>query len=164
LFPKRIKLIRQIAERHANDGDDDVGNGRPNVPHFHEEFQAKVVDKNVSDSHKKIPDYLRPAFQRGARKADVTCHPETREEGDGKLEHESCYVGRKSDEAEVEDLPFENEMIKNIIQYPLQNKVHTTTCRITEQFEAHHLAERRIEEVNDRCQGAFYPRFYVFQG
>ena len=122
-FPKRIELVRQIAERHADDGDDDVGDGRPNVQHFDEEFQAEVVNENVDDSDKEIPDNLRPAFQRRARKADVSRHPETREEGDGELEHKSRDMGREGNEAKVEDLTFEDEMIENIVQHPFQNEV-----------------------------------------
>ena len=66
LFPKRIELIRQIAERYADDGDDDVGNGRPPLEHFDEEFQAEVVDENVAYGDEEIPDNLRPASQGGA--------------------------------------------------------------------------------------------------
>lgn len=92
----------------------------------------------------------------------MTRHPEAREEGDGKLEDESRNVGRKSDEAEVEHLLVENEMVENIVQYPFQNEVQATAGRITEQIEAHHLAEWRIEKVDDLGQSAFYPGFYVF--
>jgi hypothetical protein len=123
LFPKRIELIRQVAERHADDGYDDVGNGRPNVPHFHEEFQAEIVDEDIAYGHKKIPDYLCSTFQCRTRETDVARHPETRKEGDGKLVHESGDVWREGDEAEVKDLSFENEMIENIVQYPLQDEV-----------------------------------------
>lgn len=91
-------------------------------------------------------------------------HPETCQEGDGELEHEGCDMGRKGNEAKVEDLTFEDEMIENIVQHPFQNKVQATAGRIAEQLEAHHLSERWIEEVDDRGQSAFYPRFYVFQG
>jgi hypothetical protein len=73
-------------------------------------------------------------------------------------------MGRKGNEAKVENLTFEDEMIENIVQHPLQHKIHSATCRITKQFKAHHLAEWWIEEVNDRGQSAFYPGFYVFQG
>ena len=91
-------------------------------------------------------------------------HPETRQEGDGELEHEGCDMGRECDEAKVEDLSMEYKMVENIVQHPFQNKVQTTAGRIAEQLEAHHLAERRIEEVDDLGQSAFYPRFYVLQG
>ena len=37
-FPKRIELIRQIAECHAEDGDDDIRYCRPNVKHLDKEF------------------------------------------------------------------------------------------------------------------------------
>ena len=63
LFPKRIKLIHQVAERHADDGDDDVGNGGPPMEHLDKEFQAEIVDEDVADGHKEVPDNLRPAFQ-----------------------------------------------------------------------------------------------------
>ena len=66
LLPKRIKLVRQVAERHADDGDDDIGNGRPPLEHFDKEFQAKVVDEDVADSNEKIPDNLRSTAQGGA--------------------------------------------------------------------------------------------------
>ena len=164
LFPKRIEFIRQIAECHAEDGDDDVGNGRPPLEHFDEEFQAEVVDENVAYGDEEIPDNLRPAAQGGARETDMARHPETRQEGDGELEHEGCNVRRESDEAQVEDLAFEYEMIENIVQHPFQNEVQATAGRIAEQLEAHHLTERRIEEVDDRGQSAFNPGFYVFQG
>ena len=91
-------------------------------------------------------------------------HPETRQEGDGELEHEGRDMGRECDEAKVEDLSMEYKMVENIVQHPLQDEVQATACRIAEQLEAHHLAERRIEEVNDRGQSAFDPGFYVFQG
>ena len=94
----------------------------------------------------------------------MACHPETRQESNGKLEHEGRDMGREGNETEVEDLAFENEMIENIVQHPFQNEVQTATGRIAEQLEAHHLAERRIEKVDDRGQSAFYPGFYVFEG
>ena len=90
-------------------------------------------------------------------------HPEAREEGDGELEHESSDVGCEGDEAEVKDLALENKMVEHIIQHPLQHQVQAATSRITEQFKAHHLAERRIEEVDDRGQSAFYPGFCFFK-
>ena len=164
LFPKRIEFIRQIAESHADDGDDDIGDGRPNVQHLDEELQAKVVNEDVDNRHQEIPDNLRPTFQCGARETDVARHPETRQEGDGELEHKGRDMWCKGNEAKVENLTFEDEMIENIVQHPFQNEVQATAGRVTEQFEAHHLAERRIEEVDDRSQSAFYPRFYVLQG
>ena len=60
-FPKRIKLVRQIAERHTDDGDDDIGNSRPPLEHLDEEFQAEVVDEDIADSNEKIPNNLRSA-------------------------------------------------------------------------------------------------------
>ena len=72
-------------------------------------------------------------------------------------------MGREGNEAEVENLLMEDEMVENIVQHPFENEVQTSASRITEQLEAHHLAERRIEKVDDRGQSAFYPRFYVFQ-
>ena len=94
----------------------------------------------------------------------MSSHPEAREEGDGKLEHKGCNVGREGDEAEVEDLTMEDEMVEDIVQYPLQNEVQATAGRIAEQLEAHHLAERRIEEVDELRQSTFYPGFYVAEG
>ena len=91
-------------------------------------------------------------------------HPETCQEGDGELEHEGCDMGREGDEAKVEDLSMEYKMVENIVQHPFQNQVQTAAGRIAEQLEAHHLAEWRIEEVNDFGQSAFDPGFYVFQG
>ena len=134
------------------------------MQHFHEEFQSKVVNEDVADGHQEIPDNLCPAFQRGARETDMTCHPETRQESDGELEHEGRDMGRESDEAKVENLTFEDEMIENIVQHPFQNKVQAAASRIAEQLEAHQLAERRIEKVDDLGQGAFDPVFYVAKG
>jgi len=94
----------------------------------------------------------------------VARHPEAREEGDGKFEYEGCNMGRESDETKVEDLAFENIMVKHIIKHPLQSQVHAATGRITEQLEAHHLAERRIEKIDDRSQSTFNPGFYVAEG
>ena len=65
LFPKRIKLISQVAERHADDGDDDIGNGRPPLEYLDKEFQAEIVDEDVADGHEKIPDNLRSTAQSG---------------------------------------------------------------------------------------------------
>ena len=94
----------------------------------------------------------------------MACHPKAREESDGKLEHKSCDVGSKSDKSKVEYLAVEDEMVENIVQHPLQHEVQATAGRIAEQLKAHHLAKRRIEEVDDRGQGAFYPGFYVSEG
>ena len=60
-LPKRIKLVRQIAECHTDDGDDDVGKSRPPLEHLDEEFQAEVVDEDIADSNEKIPNNLRSA-------------------------------------------------------------------------------------------------------
>ena len=48
-LPKRIKLVRQVAERHADDGDDDVRDGRPPLEDLDKELQAEVVDKDVDN-------------------------------------------------------------------------------------------------------------------
>lgn len=164
LLPKRIKLVRQVAECHADDGYDNVGNGRPPLEHFDKEFQAKIVDEDVADGHEEIPDNLRSTTQCGTRKTDVARHPKTRQESNRELEHEGRNVGRECDETEVKDLTFEDEMIENIVQHPLQHKIHSAACRVTEQLKAHHLAKRRIEKVDDGGQSAFNPKFYVFQG
>ncbi len=59
-------------------------------------------------------------------------HPETRQEGDGELKDEGCNVRRKGNEAKVENLTFEDEMIENIVQHPFQNEVQATAGRVTE--------------------------------
>ena len=121
LFFERIKLIRQIAERHTNDGDDDVGNGRPPLENLNKKFQAEIVDEDVADGHKKIPDNLCPTTQSGARETNMTRHPETRKESDGKLKHEGGDMGRESDETKFDDLGVKDEMVENIVQHPLQH-------------------------------------------
>ena len=131
------------------------------MQHLDEEFQAEVIDEDVADGDKEITYYLRPAFQRGARKADMARHPEAREEGDGELEHEGGDVGREGNETEVEHLFAEDEMVEHIVQHPLQSQIQPAASRIAEQLETHQLAERRIEEVDELGQSAFYPGFYV---
>ena len=91
-------------------------------------------------------------------------HPKACEEGNGELEHEGRDVGRESNETKVDYLLVEDVIIKDIVQHPLQHEVQATAGRITEQFETHHFAERRIEEVNELRQGAFHPGFYVSEG
>ena len=134
------------------------------MEHLDEEFQAEVIDKDVADGDEEIPHNLGPAPQSGTRKANVSCHPETRQEGDGELEHKGRNVRGECNETEFDDLAFENEMVENIVQHPFQNEVHATASRIAEQLEAHHLTEGRVEEVDDSDQSAFYPGFYVLQG
>ena len=131
---------------------------------LNKEFQAEVVDEDVANGHKEISDNLCPTTQGGTRKTDVSCHPEACEEGDGKLEHEGCDVGREGDETKVEHLRTEDEMVENIIQHPFQHEVQATAGAIAEQLQAHELAERWIEEVDGRGEGAFDPGFYVFEG
>ena len=155
LFLERIELVGQVAERHADDGDDDVGKRCPDAQHLDEKFQAEVVDEDIADGDKEIPDNLCLTAQCGARETDVSRHPEAREEGDGELEHEGRDVGREGDETEVEDLLAEDVIVEDIVQHPLQDEVQAAASRVTEQLEAHHLAEWRIEEVDDRSQGAF---------
>ena len=133
------------------------------MQHLDEELQAEVVEQDVADGDHEIPDNLRPAFQRGARETDVTCHPEAREERDGELEDEGRDVGRESDEAKVEDLFAKDKMIEHVIQHPLQDQIQAAAGAIAEQLEAHYLAERRIEKVDDLGKGTLYPGFYVFQ-
>ena len=94
----------------------------------------------------------------------MPCHPEAREKCDGILEHESRDMGCESDETEVEHLSAKDEVIENVIECPGQSKIEAAASRITEQFKAHHLAERRIEEVDDLGQSAFHPGFYVSKG
>lgn len=91
-------------------------------------------------------------------------HPKTCQEGYGELEHEGRDMGRESNKTEVKDLSAKHIMIENIVQHPFQRQIEAAAGTITKQLQAHHLAERWIEEVNDRGQSAFYPGFYVFQG
>ena len=134
------------------------------MEYLDKEFQAEVVDEDIADSNEKIPDNLRSTAQGRTRKTDVARHPKTRQESNGKLEHKGRDVGRKGDEAKVEDPTSEDEMIENIVQHPLQHKIHSAASRVMEDLKVHHLAERWIEKVDDRGQGAFNPKFYVFQG
>ena len=134
------------------------------MEHFDKEFQAEVIDEDIADGHKEIPDNLCPTTQSGARETDVPRHPKTCEESNGEFEHKGRDVGRKGDETEVKHLSVKHIVVENIIQHPFQSQIQATASRITEQFEAHELAERRIEEVDDRGQSAFHPEFYVFEG
>ncbi len=163
LFPKRIKLIRQVAERHTDDGDDDVGNGRPPLEDLDEEFQAEIVDEDITNGDEKVPDNLCPTTQSGTRKTDVSRHPEACEEGDGELEHEGCNVRCKGDKTEVKHLSVKHIVVENIIQHPFQSQIHAATSRIAEQLKVHKFAERRVKKVDDLGQGTFYPGFYVFE-
>ena len=45
----------------------------------------------------------------------MSCHPETREEGDGKLEHESGNMGRESDETEVKHSGVKHIVVEYIV-------------------------------------------------
>ena len=126
-----------------------------------EELQAEVVQKNIAHSHHQVPDNLSSASQGGTAEADVSRHPEARQESDGELEYESCNVGSESNETQVEHLSVKDEMVEHIIQHPFQSQVHSSAGAITEQLKAHHLAEGWIEKIDDRSQGAFYPGFYV---
>ena len=162
-FFEWIELIGQVAEGHADDRDDDIGNGRPPMQNLNEEFETEIVDKEVHNSNHQVPDNLRSAAQCWAWETDMACHPETCQESDGKPEDKGRNVRREGHETKIEDLAFENEMIQHIIQHPIQSKVESAAWRVTEQFEAHHFAERRIKKVDDRGQGAFKPGFYVFE-
>ena len=134
------------------------------MQHLDEELQAGVIDEDIDDGHKEIPNNLCPTFQRRAGKTDVARHPKACQESDGELENEGSNVRREGDETKVEDLFAKDKIIENIVQHPLQNQIQAAASRITEQLKAHHLAERRIEKVDDLGQGAFNPKFYVFQG
>ena len=114
-FFERIEFISQVAESHADDGNDDVGNGGPEVQHLNEQFQTKIIDEDVADGDEQIPDNLCPAAQGGTREADVARHPEARQEGDGKLEDESRDVGGESNKTKIENLGVENEMVENVV-------------------------------------------------
>ena len=132
LFLKRIKLVRQVAECHADDGDDDVGDGRPPLEDLDEKFQTEVVDENIAYCYKQISDNLRSATQGGTWKTDMSRHPETCQEGDWEFEHKGCNVGREGDKTEVKDLTFENEMVEHIVQHPFQSQIQAATSCITE--------------------------------
>ena len=58
LLAKGIKLIAEIAERHADDGDDDVGDGGPPLEDLNKEFQTEIIDEDIADGNKEIPDNL----------------------------------------------------------------------------------------------------------
>lgn len=54
-------------------------------------------------------------------------------------------------------------MVEDVVQNPVEHHVEAAACAIAEQLDAEYLAERRIEEVDDRGQRAFNPFFYVLQ-
>ena len=131
---------------------------------LHKEFQAQVVDQDVDHRDDEIADDLGPPTQGGAAKADVTRHPEARQEGDGELEDESGDVRREGDEAQVEHLRLENEMVKHIVEHPFQGQVQATATAVTEQVQRHEFPKRRIEEVDDLGQQLLDAVFYVSDG
>ena len=69
------------------------------MKHLVEKLQQNIVQYKIHQSNHQISDYLRSTSQIGTRKADVTRHPETRQERDGKLQQKGCDMGRESDEA-----------------------------------------------------------------
>ena len=131
---------------------------------LHEELQAQVVDHNVTDGDQQIAHDLGSSPQGGASEADMPCHPETRQEGDGELEDKSGDMRRESNESQVEDPPTEDEVVKHIVEHPFQGQVQSTAAAIAEQFQRHDLPEGRIEEVDDLDQQAFYTVFYATNG
>jgi len=163
-FSEGEVFIGQIAERHADDGDDHVGNGRPPLEHFHEEFEAEVIDQDVDHGNDEIADDLGSPTEGGPREADVACHPESREEGDGELEHEGGDVGCEGDETQVEHPSVEHEVIEHIVEHPFQRQVQSTATAIAKEFQRHELPKRRIEEVDDRGQQLLSTGFYVSEG
>ena len=56
-----MEFIHQITKRHADDRDDDVGDGGPPLEDFDEKFQTEIIDQDIADSHKEISDNLCPA-------------------------------------------------------------------------------------------------------
>ena len=89
-------------------------------------------------------------------------HPETCQEGDGKLEDEGGNMRREGDKAQVEHPATEHEVIKHIIEHPFQRQVQAATEAVTEQVQGYDLPEWRIEEVNDRGQQLLDAFLYVF--
>ena len=134
------------------------------MEHLHEEFQAEVVDQDVDHGDDEIADDLGSPTEGGPREADVACHPESREEGDGELEHEGGDVGCEGDETQVEHPSVEHEVIEHIVEHPLQCQIQTAAATIAEQLQRHDLPEGRIEEVDDRGQQLLSTGFYVSEG
>jgi hypothetical protein len=58
LLAERIKLVAQITERHADDRDDDVGDGGPPLEDLNKKFQTEIIDEDIADGNKEIPDNL----------------------------------------------------------------------------------------------------------
>ena len=133
------------------------------MEHLHEELQTKIIDQDVDHCGEEISYNLRPASQGGTRKADVARHPETRQEGDGKLEDEGGDVRGESDKTQVKDLRLEHEMVEDIIQHPFQSQVQATATAVTEKIQRHELPERRIEEVDDGSHQFLDTGFYGFE-
>ena len=163
-FSEGEVFIGQIAERNADHGNDHIGHGRPPLEHFHEEFEAEVIDQDVDHGNDEITDDLGPSTEGGAGEADMARHPESRQEGDGELEHESGDVGCEGHKAQVEHPSVKHIMIKHIVEDPFQCQIQPAAAAVTEQLQGHELPKRRIEEVDDRGQQALNALFYGTDG
>ena len=110
-FPEREIFVGQITESDTDDIHNYITHRWPPMEHLVEKLQQNIVQHKVDQSHHQISDYLRSTSQIGTRKTDVTRHPETRQERDGKLQQKSCDMWRESDEAQIEDLSLEDKMV-----------------------------------------------------
>ena len=110
-FPEREIFIGQITESDTDDIHNYITHRWPPMEHLVEKLQQNIVQYKIHQSNHQISDNLRSTSQIGTRKTDVTRHPETRQESDGKLQQESCDMWRESDETQIEDLSLEDKMV-----------------------------------------------------
>lgn len=110
-FPEREIFVGQITESNTDDIHNYITHRWPPMEHLVEKFQQNIVQYKIHQSNHQISDNLRSTSQIGTRKTDVTRHPETRQERDGKLQQKGCDMWRESDETQIEDLSLEDEMV-----------------------------------------------------
>ena len=161
MFLEREIFICQITESHTDNGNNHIRNCRPPLEHLDKELQTQIIDQDINDSDDEVTYDLCPSSQSGAREADVTCHPKTSQESDGELEDESSDMRSESEESQMKHLAMKHKMIEHVIKHPFQCQIQAATATITEQFQAHHLPERRIEKVDDGSHQRLNMVFYV---
>ena len=82
----------------------------------------------------------------------MSSHPESRNESYGELQQKGRDVGCESDKPQIEDLRLEDEMVKDVIQNHIQDKIQRSASTIAKQVARHEPKKREIEEIDDRSQ------------
>ncbi len=117
---------------------------------FDKKLQQKIVEPHAGHGHQKIAHQLYAPPQVRSLENHIHAEVKANGKGDEKGHDKRRYVRFKSNKAKIENLLVQNEIVKEVIENDVEERIAATASRIMVSLQGHETPEKRVKYIQYR--------------